>query len=508
MTTRKLSGLYFAALIMLGAGSSGAQVLPCGAIATLHFKDTTITETQILAADTARLGANLNYPVCRVSFTIKPTPDSDIKVELWLPASEDWNGKFLGTGNGMLGGKIMYPMMLPALARGYATANTDLGTSSSTSPAHDYHFGIGHPEKVIDFGWRATHLMTTVSKEIVRTYYKKSPSKSYFEGCSTGGRQALMEAQRFPDDYDGIVAGDPANNYTHLYMMSMLGYKVTHAGGDSAPGPQAFGLVSRAAIQACDALDGVKDGVIGDPMHCSFYPGTLACKAGESGASCLTPGQLAGVMKLYTGVTNARTGEVMFPGFAPGIQIHLPRNEQEAAGKDGQPPPDAGQIFWWDPKWKGPDFDFDKDITLIDGDLGFLNATNPDLSAFKSHGAKLLMYSGWMDSTIFPNDIVNYYTAVEKKMGGDKATHDFAELFMVPGMNHCAHGPGATNFDALTTLDGWVSSGKPPRSMVANRPGDNFTRPLCAYPEVAIYKGMGNTNDASSFSCGTSPLAK
>jgi feruloyl esterase len=479
---------------------------PCDSLTSLIIPDTTITSAAPVAAGPLSLPgtrAPLTVPaICRVLAVSRPTPDSEIHFELWIPPAEAWNGKFEGTGNGGFSSAMEYNRMAEALSRGYATAGSDTGHEGG-----DLKFGVGHIEKINDWSYRAVHVMTESSKVILRDYYGRFPQYSYFNGCSTGGHQALSEAQRYPDDYDGIVAGDPGNNRIHLMTGFLWAYSALYKDAASPLPAAKLPLISKAAMEACDANDGVKDGIIGDPRRCKFDPGVLLCKNGDDG-SCLTAPQVEAVRKIYAGPVNPRTGEKIFAGFPRGSETGWPGYFV------GQPSPSRNE-FWklWVfnfPEWDWRTFDFDRDLSYADKKMAVVNALDTNLAPFKAHNGKLVMYHGWADPVVPPEDGVRYYEAVQKTMGGAAKTTDFFRLFMVPGMGHCAGGVGPNSFDAVGALDQWVSKRQAPQTIVATHSTAgkvDRSRPLCPYPQEAVWKGSGSTDDAASFTC-ASPGAK
>jgi feruloyl esterase len=434
---------------------------------------------------------------CRLAAALTPTRDSDIKVEVWMP-SGNWNGRFVGVGNGGWG-SISYLAMAESLARGYAVASTDTGHTGSGA---DGSFALGHPEKLIDFGYRAVHEMTAAAKAVVKAFYETAPRFSYWNGCSTGGKQGLAEAQRFPDDYDGILAGAPANNWTRLMTGLMWAGRATLSDPASRISAEKLAVLNRAALNACDAQDGVTDGVIENPRSCRFDPQVVMCKEGD-GADCLTKAQVDAAKKIYGPATNPRTGEALYPGLPPGGELGW---GQVAGGPGVFPIPDSHfkYVVFEDPTWDFRTLDFDRDFARAVGvDNGLLTAINPDLSAFAKRGGKLLMFHGWNDQLITAHNSVDYYESVRSKLGVAR-TDDTMRLFMTPGMMHCSGGPGPSQADWLTALEQWVEKGVPPERIVASRSVNGVvdrTRPLCAYPQVARYGGKGSTDDAANFSC-------
>jgi feruloyl esterase len=480
----------------------------CEALATLQLPHTTITKAELVAAGKFLPTTGKPLPdlptFCRVTATLKPSPDSDIRVEIWMPQS-GWNERFNGTGNGGFAGNISYNALAEGLRRGYAVANTDMGMS--TPPGATASIFINRPERWMDWGYRATHEMTLVAKQIVRAYYARDAKRSYFTGCSTGGEQALMESQRYPDDYDGIVGGAAANNRTGVHVSILWNFAVNEKTPASYLPPAARELLSHAVVNACDALDGVKDGVIADPTKCQFDPASLLCKeAGQE--NCLTAAQVETAKEIYAGPSNPRTNESLYPGLPKGSEFGW-------EGLDRTPGPAAippfAPIFQWvfGPTWDWRQFDFDHQDTAFTQKLApMLNATSPDLDTFRAHGHKLLLYHGWADSLVAPGETIDYYNSVLTRAKDDPTIDQSVRLFMVPGMSHCSGGPGATHFDALGAMVEWVEHGVAPDKIIASTlpPTDttgavNTKRPLCPYPRTAQYQGSGSTNDASNFVC-------
>jgi tannase/feruloyl esterase len=488
-----------------------ARAATCESLATLALPDTTITLAKPEPSGTFTPSKPVNLPgppldnlptFCRVAGEIKPTKDSDIRFEVWMPAS-GWNGKFMGIGNGGWAGGIWYNDMGDALRRGYASASTNAGHEGWDE---DASFALGHPEKVIDFGYRAVHEMTVKAKAILTAYYGDAPKHSYWNGCSTGGKQGLKEAQRFPRDYDGVIAGAPANFWTHLMVSGIWIAEAIHDNPTGYVPEVKRPLIHKAVLEACDALDGVKDGVLEDPRHCHFDPKVLLCKDTD-GPDCLTAAQVEAAKKIYAGPRNPRTGEQIFPGLEPGSE------SEWNFFTGGREPPIVASYFKYlvfkNPNWDFRSLNFDSDVALADKlDNGLITATDPNLKEFFAQGGKLFLYHGWSDGGIAPQNTINYYNSVVAAMGGSDIVHNSVRLFMVPGMNHCYGGVGPFDFDAISTLEQWVESGKvPDRIIAAHIPVGTVpakpdrTRPLCPYPQVAKYKGSGSTDDASNFVC-------
>jgi feruloyl esterase len=506
-----LAGVVIAALpLMAQAGRPAAAAgTPCESLAVLTIPAVTIHAASMVAAGPFTppgAQAALTLPAfCRVEATARPTGDSEIRFEVWIPPTEAWNGKFQGVGNGGYQGSISYAAMANALRRGYATASTDTGHTGD-----DMKFGQGHPEKVIDFGWRAIHVMTDTAKLIVRNAQGRFADKSYFVGCSSGGHQAMSEVQRFPEDYDGVIAGAPAHNRVRQAFGFMWSWTATHAADGKPLLTQAkLALVTKAVVEACDGADGLKDGLIDDARKCAFDPAKLTCKAGADEATCLTAPQAEAVRKVYEGAKNPRTGEQIYTGWPRGSEGfgEAPSQSWRQYLLDPAEPSRIGLFRYFlfnDPNWDVATLDYDRDLAYAEERLAYLPAVSRDLSAFRKRGSKLLMYAGWMDPVVPPQDTTAYYEAVAKTMGGAEALRGFFRLFMAPGMGHCAGGPGPNQFDALTALEQWVEKGIAPEKLIASHSTNgkvDRTRPLCPYPQVARYKGTGSIDDAANFAC-------
>jgi len=424
---------------------------------------------------------------------LTPSPDSHIEMEVWLPAA-GWNGKFQAVGNGGWAGTISYPAMAAALSEGYATSSNDTGHKGGNAL-----FAIGHPEKLVDFAHRAVHEMTVQSKSIIASYYGRAPRLSYWNGCSTGGRQGLMSAQKYPEDFDAILAGAPANYQTHLHAWDLsVAVPVLKDPAGAVPTSK-LAMVNRAVLAACDARDGIADGLLNDPRTCTFDVASLQCTAGDA-ENCLTAPQLATMKRAYSAAKTAN-GQLVFPGKDAGSETGW------GGFVGGQQAPGVSvgsfQVAYNDPDWDPRTFDLDRDLKPVDDKVGaIVNAVNPDLRAFKARGGKLLLYHGWNDTAISAGNAINYYTSVLERMGPKQG--DWVRLFMAPGMQHCGGGPGPNQVNWMATLERWRESGVAPNRIEAARITGNrvdMTRPLCPYPQVAQYTGVGSTNDAANFVC-------
>jgi hypothetical protein len=457
---------------------------------------------------------------CRVQGVLTPTSDSHIEFEVWLPAS-GWNGKYLGVGNGGFAGDIGYAALAAAVANGYAASSTDTGHRAG---GIDGTWALGHFEKMVDYGHRAIHDTAEKAKSVIEAYYGGAAKRSYFSSCSNGGRQALMEAQRYPADYDGIIAGAPANYFTHVAAGFVSNQQALD--GDGYIPANKLKLIESAALASCDAEDGVKDGVIDDPTKCHFDPATLLCK-GEASDSCLTEAQVGALKKIYAGPKTSK-GEQLFPGFVPGGETGMggwgawitgfsPGKNAEMGFAVGF----FGDMMFQDKDWDFRKMNFDHDMKATDDKIGpIYNATNVNLKAFKDRGGKLLLYHGWSDAALPPENTIHYYESVVQKMGRKQAG-EFVELYMVPGMQHCGGGPGPNDFGAMSpaaadpdhsmmkSMEQWVEKGTAPSKIIATKykvdgnPGSGVarTRPLCPYPTAAKYSGSGSTDDAANFTC-------
>jgi len=501
---------------VLGVAPASAQRAPV-ACANLKLRPpahTSIVRAELVPAGTFTppvpnmFGPPTDYSTlpafCRVVGSIKPTTDSDVRFELWLPAA-GWNGTFLQTGNGGAAGLIDYGSMATPLSRGFAFTNTDTGHEGTPD---DFSWVVGHPERFTDFAYRAVHELTVVGKALTAEHYGRAPVKAFWEGCSTGGRQGLMEAQRYPEDYDAIIAGAPASNWTPLMALGVL-IQRTVSGPDGLSA-ESLTLLHESALAQCDALDGVKDRVITDPTRCAFTPASIRCAPGVA-SGCLSAGAVAAAERIYRGVVT-RDGTVRIPGTGPG--------SEPLWGAYAGPFQIGSNYFRYvvarDPQWTPARFDVDADLARA-GQLQVAapDAMNPDLGRFFARGGKLLTYHGTTDGLIPYGNSVNYYESVVAKLGKEKVERS-ARLYLVPGMDHCFDGEGAFVIDWLRALDEWAKSGTAPDAVPARHPAQvaarpsgaapavaskAFTRPVCPYPKMAKYTGSGDTADASNFAC-------
>lgn len=487
----------------------------CTVLFGLELVNTTISEAYVVPAGLFTPPGSsqaLEVPsFCRVVGMTEPA----VNFEVWLPMA-DWSGRFQSVGNGGMAGSISFPAMSVALQRGSVTASTDTG--HKVGVAFDASWALGRPDLIEDFGRRSLHVMTVQAKAVIDAFYEEPQSYSYYVGCSKGGQQGLMEAQWYPEDYDGLIAGDPANNWTSFYAGAHLWYSLALLDDpESYIPPGKLTALGDAVDAACDALDGITDGVLQDPRACDFDPEILSCPAGQDNLSCLTAKQVVAVKKIWSGVTNS-SGQVIFPGLVPGGEASPgwstwvtgtePFSSLHWRGAEGF----FRYFVFDDPDWDFRSFDFDADLDYALEKVGrALDATDPDLRPLRDRGAKLIVYHGWSDPDISPLASIDYYEQVVEWLGEGRdpetaraETSEFFRLFMVPGMGHCTGGPGPDQFDALSALEEWVEQGVAPERITASKIEDGEvirTRPLCPYPETAQWTGTGSTDDAANFAC-------
>jgi feruloyl esterase len=514
-----LSLVVLAALFFVPASASAQQ--SCESLTALKIPNVTITSATSINTPPdfevpstggrfgTPAGLKVSVPFCRVVAFSSPTSDSHISFEVWLPVAANWNGKYIGIGNPGFIGSISYAGLTREIARGSAAASTDTGHSDvgATNEAPS-GWAIGHPQKVADWGYRAVHETTATAKQFVQAFYGRPPKLSFWSSCHEGGNQALTEAQKYPTDFDGIAAGDPAFYITHLQAVSEYITWVSLKNGVKSPGyipPSKYPVIHRAALDACDSLDGVRDGVIEDPTRCHFDPETIRCPGNADYASCLTGPQVVTAKLIYAG-PRFSDGTQIYPGFDPGSELGW---GLMAAG----PEPlsiSTGffkSIVFGDPNWDFRTFDVDRDTRLADSKAGaMVNSFDPNLKAFKDHGGKLLLYQSWDEAIIPPRSAIDYYESVLAAMGGQSQTRDFFRLFMVPGMGMCP-GFGMGNdgtFDAMDVVQKWRETDVAPDRIINSHKvagAVDRTHPVCPYPQVAAFNGTGDVNDAASFTC-------
>jgi feruloyl esterase len=478
------SFISLALVVNSSAAYAAKSVSACEALMKLSFSNAIVASASV---------EGRNTPFCKVSLTLNPSNDSDIRAEVWLP-TEGWNGKYLAIGNGGWGGEIPTELMQPGIERGYATSGTDDGHSGS-----DGSFVLGHPEKYIDFAYRSEHEMALKSKAVVRAYYGRKPRYSYWDGCSGGGREGLIQAHRYPDEFDGIVAGDPANFRRNAWALWIA--NASFKDSDDTIPPSKYPMIHQAVLDACDALDGLRDGLIDDPRRCQFDPGALQCTNNDA-PNCLTERQVRTARTILVAPVTS-SGHQVFERLEPGTELRWARLA-------GGPEPAAlfldyfKYVVFVDPQWDWRTFNLDRDAVFAERAMEGVVDLEPDLTRFARHGGRLVLYQGWADQQVAPEATVHFYEAMSK-FGGDSApVNQWARLFMVPGMGHCLGGEGPDTFNRLGVLEEWVEHGHAPdKILAAHTSGGRVdrTRPLCPYPQVAKYQGSGNIDEAANFHC-------
>jgi feruloyl esterase len=491
--------------------NDGAAIKPkldCSALVSLTSYEFSIETVVLIPA------AGEVPPYCHVTGQMLP----EIRFELSLPTA--WNGRFYMFGNGGYAGETLSSpgranTRHTALKHGLAVAQTNTGHDAAIEPLGT--FAVNR-QKLLDYAWRAVHLTAETSKRLIHTYYGQAPSRSYFDGCSTGGRQGLMSAQRFPDDFDGILVGAPVLDFTG----TMTSYVWNGRALEAAPiPPEKLKLISERVYAKCDGADGLVDGLIADPRRCAFDPGKdLPICANDvasdaNGKDCFTAAQIRTLEAIYRGAEVG--GKRLFWGQPVGAEIEMPAQGRVRSGWSGWMIAPGGRtisasfaetFFRYlafpkpDPNYEVKSFNFASDPGRLQTISGILDAKNTDLSRFKARGGKIVMYFGWADTALNPLMGIDYYEQVSARTG-PQAT-DFFRLFMVPGMAHCRGGVGTDEFDAFTALVEWVEKGVAPNQIAASqRRGGQVvrSRPLCPYPQVAKYNGTGNPDDAQSFVC-------
>jgi feruloyl esterase len=539
-------------LLSVAAGSAGlllfaqpAAAANCEALASAAFPNTTVTAAQIVPAGTyTPPGQTTSYTAlpefCRVTATISPVPGSKIGIEEWLP-TQNWNGRYQQVGNHGLAGIIHYEELAPQLRMGFATAATDMGhTVDATSSFGVNWYFSGGPETLVDFAWRSVHELSIIGKLLIHQFYGTSARYAYFNGCSDGGREGFKSAQMFPEDFDGILSGGAANYYTRANAEQLfVSVELKQGGIQGTTGAATMTLSQNAATAQCDSKDGVTDGLIRDPRTCHWSPWSLICSAGQDSSTCFTPNQAAALAANIAPMRDPVTLAWLFSGMSRGSEFDQIRFGYE----NGLAPYGVAdfQIAHQDPNWDGSTFNLHTDVPLLDQTFGIANAINPDMRPFKNLGGKIIEWHGWDDAAFTPGFTAAFYGEVVNKTGGKDGqadfkavrhasdhdlaeTQDFFRLFMMPGVGHCGGGPGPADIgaegqtalqhdaqhDAVIALEDWVERGQPPKKFIATKftnddptQGIAMQRPICPYPAEAVYKGSGDTNDASSFVCST-----
>jgi len=431
---------------------------------------------------------------CRVAATLKPSPASDIRIEMWMPVA-GWNGHFRGTSPNGLGGVVNYNAMGVGLADGFAVVSTDTGHQGGDTA------WMLDPEKVTDFAGRAMHETTTAGKALATAYYGAAPRYSYMIECGGGSAAALHEVQRYPGDYNGVVVGGHAAHLTRQIFGQLWLWMAAHPNGAAVLPTPKLAVLHDAVLAKCDLLDGVKDGLLEDPTRCTFDPRSIECKSGD-GPDCLTPPQVEAARKIYAGPTNPRTNERIWSALYRGSEL-------DWSFFTDSPAPigiatSALRMILGDPSWDYRMVDFDAHVALADrSDMARVNASNPDIGEFVRRGGKLILSGGWNNALVPAGAVVDYYARVSAALGTEE-TRRAVRLYMVPGMIECNGGPGTDTFDMLGVMRRWVERGQPPADVTASRVEHGKvvrTRPLCPYPQVATYKGSGSTDELRNFVC-------
>ena len=434
---------------------------------------------------------------CRVAATLKPSPSSDIHMELWMPIT-GWNGSFRGTSPNGLGGVINYNAMAVGLTDGFAIASTDTGHQGGDTAWMEV------PDRVTDFAGRAMHETTVVGKALATAYYGNAPRYSYMIECGGGSAAALHEVQQYPTDYNGIVVGGHAAHLTRQIFGQMWPWLATHPNGVAILPSAKLQVVHAAVMNKCDMLDGVKDGLLENPTRCTFDPREIACRPGADGPNCLTGAQVEAVQKIYAGPTNPRTKEKVWSPLYPGSELDWSFFSESAAPIGIAT--SALRMILGDPAWdyRTTPVDFDRHVALADRSaIARVNASNPDISAYLRQGGKLILSGGWNNALVPAGAVLDYYNSVQARIGIED-TRAGVRLYMVPGMIECNGGPGTDTFDMLSVMRRWVERNEAPREIIASRVEHGKavrTRPLCPYPQVATYRGSGSTDEASNFVC-------
>jgi feruloyl esterase len=494
-----------AALAFVLVDAPAASAASCESLASLKLTNVTVTSAESVAAGAftppAAGGGRGGGPqfkdvpaFCRVAATLTPTKESEIKVEVWLPAT-GWNGKFQAIGNGGWNGTIDRNGLAAGVRRGYAMAATDTGHEGGAGP------WMLNQEKLADWAHRSVHEMAVAGKALVNGFYGSAPKLSYFAGCSAGGRQAMKLAQRYPTDFDGIIAGAPGLDWTSRAAQSLRLAQLYQRDEASKIPPAKYAAINAAVLRACDPLDGVTDGVLENPRACKFDPGVLQCK-GADDASCLTAPQVETARAMYAATTNPKTKREI-TALERGSELGW-TDQGWTGGARTNGMEHFRYVVFKDPQWDAARFNFESDIVRAEEVSHDINALDPNLKAFFDRGGKLIHYHGWNDPQISPGNSVQYHQRVVDTMGGASRVRANYRLFMVPGMGHCGGGTGTSTFDMVTALEQWVEQGKAPDAIPASRVAGGKTertRPLCPYPQVATYKGTGSTDDAASFVC-------
>ena len=496
-----------------------AQTATCESLLSLQIPDTNVHVAQSIPAGSYQppgsATAFADLPeFCRVTATVSPVPGSTIGIEVWLPTTT-WNGRYQQVGNHSFGGVFYWSEMAPQLRRGFVTAATDTGHTGGGAA-----WAIGHPESIVDYAWRAVHELAVKSKLLIGAYYAKPAQYAYFNGCSNGGRDGLKDAQMFEHDFNGILFGGAATQWTHagtelLYLTQQL----VKSGLQGAGGAAKLQMAQTAAVAACGGID-APNGFIADPRTCHWDPHTLVCKSGQDTATCITPVQADALADIYKPLQDPVTGKWVMSGQEHGSEFDwINFGLQTGLAVPGIT---RYQIAFQDPAWNAGAFDWHADLPALDRVMGVINSDDPNLTSYKRAGGKLIQWHGWSDGAFTPGSITRYYDNVVERMGGLNKVQDFYRLFMLPGVGHCGNGPGPDNIgaenqtavspdpehDAVSALMEWVEHGQPPGKLIATKLDNGaptkrilLQRPICPYPGKTVYKGSGSTAVADNFYC-------
>ena len=536
-------------LLLSALGPRALAATACEGLLKLHAPNVTITTAMDSPATfSSNLGqTTLATPVCRVNGFLTPTRDSHIGFEVWLPPANAWNQKYEAVGNGGLSGALNYRAMVPGFNRGYATMTTDLGhTNNPPQAGEDATWALGHPDKVVDYAYRAEHLSTVVAKWLIEAYYGKASTHSYFTGCSAGGIAGMTELLRYPKDYDGYIIGDATPDHLGQEIGALWNtLAASLANPAEALQPAQISLVHQRILQQCGAKDGgaPSDPFLTDPLECNFDPAVLRCDAGQDPSTCLSPAQVEIFRKIYQGPVEPNTHESILSGLTPGAELMWDRYFAGKKNPVAADRPWAGFLTYMvysDPDYLAQEkylsFDFARDYVAtrrkrVGGESldSSWNTRNRDLDAFRQAGGKIIHYHGWDDPNIPPLEAVKFFMSVvadqarRHRLGAEQAlqmTQQFYRLFMVAGMGHCFGGEGPSSFgqngqraqkadpeyDTLLALERWVENGVAPERFIASRLNSKtsaveMTRPICPYPKSPVWNGSGSASEAGSFEC-------
>lgn len=562
MKIHSLLGIACAASLvsMVGTEAWAADPVACGHLSELHAQNLTITSATDVSEPTTLSGGmgggpgvKVSTPFCRVVGFLTPTGDSHIGFEVWLPPAASWNHRYEAVGNGGFAGSVNFRAMIPGLSRGYATMTTDEGhINKPEEPVEDVSWALGHPEKFVDYAYRAEHVSTVAAKQIIETYYGAAPSHSFYAGCSAGGIQGMVEMLRYPKDYDGYIIGAATPDHLGQELGAFWNTLAASISNESeALKPNQVSLIHKEVLKQCVGKDGgaATDTFLSNPLACTLDTKPLACSAGADPDSCLSPGQLTDLAKIFQGPSDSRTHKQILAGLVPGTETSWDRYFTGKKNPVGTERPWAGflaYVAFSDPDYLSKEkyltFNFGTDYETISQKKiagqtleAVFDTSTRDMDPIKAEGGKVIQYHGWEDPNIPSLEAVNFY----KEVVADEAkrhhlseqqalaeTEKFYRLFMVPGMGHCGGGAGPNNFgqnppavkanpevDVLSALETWVDGGVAPEEFIGSHLDPkthavDMTRPVCPYPKTPVWNGSGNANEAGSFTCADQPQAE